>query len=97
MEPFSALSGWPTCGVPPILASPSAGMLAVIVSSSRIVMVLVPKAVPSRSPVTVSVRMPSAVSFPAAVTVTGGNEPVSAGRTTWWPAAFGSPSTGLTL
>ena len=81
---------------PPILASPTAGMLAPIVSSSRIVMVLVPKAVPSRSPVTVSVSKPNE-SFAAAVTVTGGNEAVSAGSTTWWPAAFGSASVGLTL
>ena len=69
---------------------------AVVVSSSRIVMSVLPTAVPSRSAATVTVRLPSSVSFPVAVTVTS-TEAVSFTRTTWWSAVFVSASPGLTL
>ena len=65
-------------------------------SSSRIVMSVLPMAVPSRSAATVTVRLRSAVSFPVAVTVTS-TELSPVRRTTWWPAVFGSASPGFTL
>ena len=68
---------------------------AVSLSGSAMV-VAVPKAVPSREPVTSMLRWPSTVSFAAAVTVTC-TEAVSAGNVTWWPVAFASASTGVTL
>ena len=71
-------------------------VVGVVVSSSRIVMPLLPMAVPSRSAATVTVRGPSSVSFAVAVTVTS-TEAVSFTRTTWWPAVFVSASPGLTL
>ena len=94
--PIPAVSSSPTCGVPPISGAPPAGLLAVVVSSSRIVMVLLPMTFPSNSPATVSVRLPPAASFAAAVTVTS-TELSPAGSAAWWPAAFVSASAGLTL
>ena len=59
-------------------------------------MVVLPMPVPSRSPATLTIRLPSLVSFAAAVTVTD-TEAVSAGSVTWWPSAAPSASVGVTL
>ena len=91
---FVAVSSPPTRAVPVIRGWPVASVL--VVSSSRIVMSVLPMAVPSRSAATVTVRLRSAVSFPVAVTVTS-TEAVSFTRTTWWPAVFVSASPGVTL
>ena len=91
---FVAVSSPPTRAVPVIRGWPVAPVL--VVSSSRIVMSSAPMAFEPKAPVTVTVRLRSAVSFPVAVTVTS-TELSPVRRTTWWPAVFGSASPGFTL
>ena len=55
-----------------------------------------PMSLAPSSPLTSTVRGPSAVLFATAMTVAS-TEVSPAGSTTWWPVAFGSASGGLTV